>query len=278
MCSKFANVSSTFLKLLTYIMDAFDRIPNALNAIKQLLQQLVLPLSTRGEVVPLIDPKTYNGAVTTRELFRLISPLLNCLSPHLVQYLCEELQCLPAMAAVQEFISVHDHHTQSILCIQESHDDEQNDLDTASLSAPLSPGHFKAHSLPLDKLQSTHPLVFRMLDYHRAPSSQPLRTLRLSVQVNRPFLTLQDYSDVTNAVSAVFQLPTLALVYAGCTASPLVLTWLVPAQLLPYLETSSIGSAVGGDRLVAEQGVLAVAIGEDTRIKCLRLKVCFEIL
>jgi len=275
MFSKFADISSAFLKLLTAVMDAFDEIPNSLDIIKQLLSQLVLPLGG-GELVPLIDPKTYKGAVTTRELFRLISRLLNCLSPHLIRFLCEESQCLPAVAAVEEFNTVRGQHIESLLCIQESHDDELNNIDT--LSAPLSHGHLKAHGLPMDTLQSRHPLVFRMLDYHRVTSSQPLQTFRLSVEVDRPFLSLQDYDDITNAVSAVFQLPNLILVYAGCSVSPLVLTWLVPAQLLPYLEKTPVGSTASGDRLLAEQGVVTVAIGDDTRIKCLTLKVCLKLL
>ena len=112
-----------------------------------------------------------------------------------------------------------------------------------------------------------------MLDYHKVPLSEPLQTFRLSVEVDRPSLTLQDYDDITNAVSAVFHLPNLTLVYAGCSESPLVLTWLVQAQLLPYLK-SPLGSTATGDRLLAEQGVVAVAIGDDMRIKCLALKVC----
>ena len=277
LASKFADLSSAFLKLLTAVMDAFDEIPNSLDIIKQLLSQLVLPLGNR-EVVPLIDPKVYNEAVTTRELFRLISPFLNCLSPHLIAYLCEESQCLPAVAAVQDFCTVHDQHVHSVLCIQESQGEEQNELVLASLSALLTPGHFKAHRLALDVLQSRHPLVFRMLNYHRVPSSEPLQTFRLSVEVDCPFLTLQDYNSITNALSAVFLLPNIALVYAGCFTSPTVLTWLVPAQLLPYLKNQPVGSTTSGERLLAEQGVVAVAIGDNTRIKCLTLKVCLKTL
>ena len=251
-------------------MDAFDEIPNSLNILKQLLSQLVLPLKG-GKVVPLVDPKTYKEAVTTRELFQLISPLLNCLSPYLIRFLCEESQCLPAVAAVQEFDTVRSQHIRSLLCLQESHNDN---LGMASLSVPLSPGHLKAHVLSVDALQSRHPLVFRMLDYHRVPSSEPLHTFRLSVEVNRTFLTLEDYDNITNALSAVLLLPNLALVYAGCCVSPLVLTWLVPAQLLTYLETSPLGSTISSERLLAEQGVVAVAIGQSMHVKCLRLKVC----
>ena len=222
----------------------------------------------------MVDPQIYKEAVTTRELFRLISPHFNCLSPHLIQFLCEKSQCLPAAIAVQEFTEVRDQHLQSILCIQETHDGEENDLEIASRSAPLSPGHFKAHALSLDTLQSVHPLAFQRLDYHKVPSSKPVHTFRLSVEVNRSFLSLHDYDVISEVVSSVFLLPNLALVYAGCSLSPMMLTWQIPAHLLQYLQTPCVGSMASGDRLLAEQRVRAVAIGDNLRFRCLTTKVC----
>ena len=149
---------------------------------------------------------------------------------------------------------------------------EMNDFDTDLISAPLSPGHFKAHKMALETLQSLNPLVFTGLDYYKTTASP--KTIRLSVAVNRPLLTLHDYDNITNAVSAVFLLPKIAMVYAGCSVSPLVLTWLVPAQLHGYLKSPPFGSTASGDRLLAEQGVISVAIGEDIRIMCLGIEVC----
>ena len=276
MFSKFADISSVFHKLLASIMDAFDQTPNSLSTLKELLNQLVLPLDD-GEIVPLVDSKIYKQTVATRELFRLVSPYFNCLSPHLIKYLCEESLCLPAVAAVRNFTAVHDQHIHSVLCIQESHDDQLSDLDVTSLSAPLSPGHLKAHALPLNKLQSEHPLLFQMPDYHKVQSSEPLHTVWLSVEVDRSFLTLQNYDDITNAVSAVLLLPNLALVYAGCFSSLIVLVWLVPAELMPYFKDPPFGCTASGDRLLAEQGVVTVAIGDDSWTKCLTLKVCLDL-
>ena len=269
--SQFANLSSAFLKMLSDVTDAFDKHPDFLDVLKQLLKQLVLPLEL-GEVVGLIDPDIYRDAGLVRQLFRLLSPLLNCLSTDLIQYLCEESQCSLGLDALEEFSHVREQHSESILCVRREDESEMNDLDTASISAPLSPGHFKVHTMAVDTLQSLHPLVFARLDYHKATASP--KTIRLSVEVNRPLLTVNDYDNITDAVSAVFLLPKIAMVYAGCSVSPLVLMWLVPAQLYGYLKSPHIGSTASGDRLLAEQGVVSVAIGEDIRIVCLGIKVC----
>ena len=271
--SQFASLSSAFLKMLSDVTVAFDKHPNFLDVLKQLLKQLVLPLSIQeGEVVSLIDPDIYRDAGLVRQLFRLLSPLLNCLSTDLIQYLCEESRCSLGLEVLEKFSHVREQHSESILCIQREDESEMNDLDTASISAPLSPGHFKAHTMALDTLQSLHPLVFARLDYHKTTASP--KTIRLSVEVNRPLLTVHDYDNITDAVSAVFLLPKIAMVYAGCSVSPLVLTWLVPAQLDRYLKFSRIESNGSGDRLLVEQGVVSVAIGEDIRIVCLGIKVC----
>ena len=270
--SHFSSLSNAFLKMLTDVMDAFDKIPGALDILKKLLSQLVLPLDG-GEVVGLIDPAIYRDTDLVRQLFRLLSPLLNCLSTDLIQYLCEQSHCSLALNAIEEFHQVRELHTEAVMCLQREDDTAMNDLDTASLSAPLSPGHFKAHTMALDTLQSLHPLVFTRLDFHKTPPSP--KTIRLSAEVNRPLLTLQDYENISNAISAVFLLPKIAMVYAGCSETPPVLTWLLPAQLLGYLK-EPFGSTASGERLLAEPGVVSVAIGEEIRMKCLGLKVCFS--
>ena len=269
--SQFAGLSSAFLKMLRDVTDSFDKHSDFLDVLKQRLKQLVLPVG-EGEVVSLIDPDIYRDAGLVRELVRLLSPLFNCLSTDLVQYLCEESQCSLGLDAVEKFSHVREQHSECILCIQRDDKSEMNDLDTASISVPLSPGHFKAHTMAIDTLQFLHPLVFARLDYHKTTASP--KTIRLSVEVNRPLLTLHDYDNITDAVSAVFLLPKIAMVYAGCSVSPLVLTWLVPAQLYGYLKSPPFGSTASGDRLLAEQGVVSVAIGEDIRIVCLGIKVC----
>lgn len=261
--------------MLTNVIDALKEAPNSLDTLKQLLSQLVLPVLP-DDVLPLVLPDIYMDVVTTRELIQSISALMNCLSPHLIQFLCEESQCLSVVVAVKEFIAIRDNYAKSILCIQEACSCEPSDCDNDAVSNSISPGLFKAHMLDLTTLQSPQPQIFLKLNNQEEQLSESLHTFRLSVEVNRPFLTLSDYDNITNAVSTAFLLPNLALVYAGCSAAPLVVTWLVPVQLLPYLESPTIGSTASGDRLLAEQGVVAVAIGEESSIKCLRWKVCIE--
>ena len=254
--------------MLSDVIDAFDKSPNSLGVLKRLLNQLVLPLDD-GKVANLVDPTIYKDTELIRQLFRLLSPLLNCLSPDLIRYLCKQSNCSLAINAVKEFIRVHDQQAESILCIRKDDESELNDLDTASFSAP---GHLKVHSMPLNKLQSLHPLVFRRLDIHKSTSSPQM--VRLSVEVNRPMLTLQDYDNISNAVSAVLMLPKLAMVYAGCTVAPLVLTWLVPFEIMKHMESSVTGSTASGDRLLAEQSVVSIAVGENFKHKSLGIQVC----
>lgn len=265
-CSKFSRASDGFLKLLMNVMDAFDHFPNALDILKKAISQLVLPLGG-GKVVPIIHLSYYEKAATTRELFRVLSPFWNPLSPGLLQYLVEQSHCHKAVTAVATFNLLREQHSDSVLCV---HDINMNEPVTECHSAPLSSGHYLAHSIPLDQLQSVHPSVFRRLDNHKVVP--PCETFRISVEVNRRLLTQRDYDDVTDAVGAFFQLPKIALVYAGCSVSPVVLCWLVPSPLLEYIKAQS-SSAVCGDRMMAEHGVVSVAVGDDLRIKCLTMKV-----
>ena len=268
---QFAGLSSAFLKMLSDVIDTFDARPDSLNTLKQILGKLVLPVRN-GQAVALIDPTIFRDTDLVRQLFRLLSPLLNCFSTGLIHYLCEQSHCLNL---VDEFRRVYEQHSEAILCVREVKGGEMNtDSDAASLPASISSGHLKVHTMPLDTLQSLHPLVFTRLDHHR--TTQPPKTFRLSVEVNRPLITLQDYDNITDAVSAALLLPKIAMVYAGCSVSPLTITWLVPAQLLGYLVTAPVGSTAGGDRLLAEQGVVSVAIGEDMYIVCLGMQVCIS--
>ena len=271
--SQFTRLSSAFLKMLSDVIDTFDACSDSLNTLKQLLCQLVLPVGN-GEVVAIIDSTIFRDTDLVRQLFRLLSPLFNCFSTDLINYLCEQSHYLNIM---EEFYHVREQHSISILCIRNIDGGEMNaDSDTASLSAPTTPSHFEAHMMDLGILQSHHPLVFTRLDHHR--TTQPPETFRLSVEVNRPLITLQDYDNITDAVSAVFLLPKIAMVYAGCSVSPLTITWQIPVQLHGYLVTPSVGCTASGDRLLAEQGVVSVAVGENAYVVCLGIQVCATLL
>jgi len=126
-------------------MDAFEETPNSLDTLKQLLSQLVLPVHV-GDVLPLVLPEIYMDVLTIRELILSIASLMNCLSPHLITFLCEESQCYSAVVAMKEFIAIHDNYSKSVLCIQEACDNEPSVCENASLSNSISPGHNKAHA------------------------------------------------------------------------------------------------------------------------------------
>ena len=64
------------------------------------------------------------------------------------------------------------------------------------------------------------------------------------------------------------------MVYAGCTVAPLVLTWLVPFEIMKCIELGRIGSTASGDRLLAEQSVVSIAVGENFKHKSLGIQVC----
>ena len=264
--SQFAGLSSAFLKMLSDVINSFDARPGSLNTLKELLHQLVLPV--KDGAVAFIDQAVLCNTDLVRQLFRLLSPLLNCFSTDLIRYLCEQTHCLDL---VEKFYHVLEQHSKSILCTRKEEDEMHTASEAASLPAPTSSSHFKAHTMDLNTLQSLHPLVFTRLDHHR--TTPPPKTFRLSVEVNRPLITLQDYDNITDAVSAALLLPKMAMVYAGCSVSPLTITWLVPAQLHGYL-IKPFASAESGDRLLAEQGVVSMAIGEDMCIVCLGMQVC----
>ena len=254
--------------MLQSVMESFDQLPNSLSLLRQFLGQLVLPLG-EGKTVPIVDSSRYEKATTSREVFRQQSVLWNSISPDLLKMLCEECQCSPAMEAVEQFILFRSHFANSLLCRQTQSIDETNDPNSSTTpSSPLHPSHLSYHTGPISDLQSLHPSVFQCLDKHKRV--EPRETIRLTVQLNRPHLTLQDYDDITTAVCGYFVIPRVALVYGGCSHDGQVLCWMTSARLLQYLKNVGIGRS--SYRLMAEQNVLGVAVGE-LRHRCLRMKV-----
>ena len=110
---QFANLSSAFRKTLSDVSDAFHKHPDFLDVLKYNLKELVLPLKG-DEVVGLIDPDIYKDAGLVRQLFQLLSPLLNCFSTDLIQYLCEESQSSSGLDALKEFNHVREQHSLSL--------------------------------------------------------------------------------------------------------------------------------------------------------------------
>ena len=244
-------------------MNAYDDIPNILEAIKEILCSLVLPLGGR-KVVMLVDAASYQHARTHREVFRLMSPYWNCLSTDLLQLLTEASGCNLAAMKLSEFIQARSRKGHLAVChCSESQGDD------ISLDASISPGHRSVHTGPLEALQSLHAAVFARLPEHKAVASR--NTVRITAEVNKPFLSLSDYGALTAAVSVFFMLPRQALVYAGCSVSPIVLCWLVSADVLPYIKLTNVG--LGGHRLLAEQSISGIAVGDVVSYKCPDIKV-----
>ena len=232
-------------------MDLLDHFPNALAKLKQVLASLVLPIGD-GKVASLVDPFSYKGAVTVRELFRLMAPYWNPLSTDLLGLLLEASGYNQAASKVAEFVEARESKGHLVLCIHQLPTlvRAENDLDLA---------HFETvHNSPLSELQSLHSAVFARLPEHKVTSKRT--TVRISVQVNRPLLCITDYEEITTALSGLFQVPKAALVYAGCAKSPLVLCWLASHDLVAYLSSVHVGLSVY--RLLVESKVTAVAVGD----------------
>ena len=271
--SDFSELQSQFLKMLQKVMGSFDQFPNSLNLLKQFLDQLVLPLG-EGKLVPIVDPSRYEKATTSREVFRQQSVLWNSFSPDLLKMMCEECQYSAAMEAVEQFILFRSHFANSLICQQKHSVDETNDPNSFTTTpSSLHPSHLSYHTGPISDLQSLHPSVFQCLDEHKRV--EPQETIRLTVQLNRPHLTLQDYDDITTAVCGYFVIPRVALVYGGCSCDGQVLCWITSVRLLQYLKTVVIGRSA--KRLMAEQSILGVAAG-DLKHHCLRMKVLCGVL
>ena len=232
-------------------MNLLDHFPIALAKLKQALASLVLPLG-EGKVAPLVDSLAYEGAITVRELFRLMAPYWNPLSTDLLGLLLEASGCDQAANSVAEFVEARDSKCHLVLCIQQlptlKHDENDLDMD-----------HFETvHNSPLSDLQSLHPAVFARLPEHKVTSTRI--TVRISVQVNRPLLCIADYKEITTALSGLFRIPKAALVYAGCAKAPLVLCWLISHDIAAYIRSIGIGLSVY--RLLVENKVTAVAVGD----------------
>ena len=249
-------------------MEAFDQLPKSLDCLKQFFSQLVLP-SAKGKVVPIISSSTYEKAVTSREVLRQQSSLWNCFSPHLLKMMCEECECTPAIAAMEQFILFRNQFITSLICRRKQTPTKKQNIMTPSSS--LHPSHLALHTGPISDLQSLHPSVFDKLDQHkRSRVIDTIETIRLTVHIDRPRLTLQEYDDITTSVCGYFDIPRAALVYGGCSQDGQVVCWMTSASLLPYIKNVDLG--MSSNRLMAEEGILSVAVG-DLHIRCMRRKV-----
>ena len=259
---KVSDLQSQFSQTLVALMEAFEQLPDSLSHLKQFFSQLVLPMR-KGKVVPIVNPSTYENATSTTEMFRCQSSLWNCFSPHLLKMMSEECQCPPAIEAVEQFLQFRSKYASSLICRQ-----KKLLTKSSSTTTSLHPSHLAYHTGPLSDQQSLHPSVFESLDEHKSP--EPQETMRLTVQVDRPHLTLQDYDDITTAVCGCFKIPRVALVYAGCSEDGQVVCWTMSSDLLSYLK--GVPSSMSADRLAAEQKILGIAAGS-LHCHCMTLMV-----
>ena len=254
--SDLSEISELFQQLQHNVMDLLDQLPNALDKLKQVLASLVLPLG-EGKVVPLVDPRGYENAQTVRELFRLMAPYWNPLSTDLLGLLLEASGCNQAASKVAEFVEGRASKGHLVLCIRQ--------LPTLASGADLE----TVHNAPLSELQSLHPAVFAQLPEHKVTSTRT--TVHISIEVNKPLLCIADYEEITTALSGFFEVPKAALVYAGCSKTPLVLCWLASHELVAYIRSKAVGG-LSGHRLLVENKVTRVAVG-DQMYKCPTIKV-----
>ena len=251
--SDLSETSKSFQQIQQKVMDVLDQFPNALAKLKQVLASLVLPLG-KGKVAPLVDPLAYENAQTVRELFRLMAPYWNPLSTDLLGLLLEASGCNQAASEVAEFVEARTSQGHLVICICQLPTCGESDLDVADLET--------VHNTPLSELQSLHPAVFARLPEHKLTSTPT--TVRISVQVDKPLVCIADFEEITTALSGLFTVPKAALVYAGCSKSPLVLCWLASHELVAYICKQGESS---GERLLAESKVTGVAVGDQIH-KC----------
>ena len=242
-----SNVTLQFQNLKRAVVDLLVQCRNALTQLKQCLASLVLPLGG-GKVASLVDPSSYEAANTIPEFFSLMASHWNCLSTNLLSLLLEASGCKPAAAKLAEFKTISG---PLVLCTQRA--------STSELSS--------FHSLPLEQLQSLYPAVFT-----ESMAATQQNTARITAEVDKPMLHLSCLEEVTTAICGFFKLPKAALVYAGCSANPLALCWLVSRDLLPYM--GSYKGGLSGERLLAGQHITQVAFGDAEFYKCPNKTVC----
>ena len=216
--------------------------------LKQVLATLVFPLG-EGKVVPLIDPRSYENALTVRELFRILAPRWNPFSPELLGLLLEASGCSMAVTKFAEFIDTRNSKGHLVLCVRQM---------------PSLVDFRSVHSGPLSKLQTFHHPLFAQ--FPEATSSH--NTIRISVEVDKSSLHLSDYERITTALSGLFWMPKLSLVFIGCTQS--IISW----QTFPEFSECCWHNVTdfSGYRLLSQCGVTRIAV-QDHFYQCPTIKV-----
>ena len=225
--------------------------------LKQVLATLVFPSAT-GKVVPLIDPCSYENALTVQELFRILAPHWNPLSPDLLGLLLEASGCSMAVAKFAEFIEARNRKGHLVLCVRQM---------------PSLVDFRSVHYGPLSKLQSMHHSLFAQLPKLQVSSLR--NAIRISVEVDKNFVQLSDYERITTALSGLFRMPKLAFVFAGLSTQTLALSWLTIPEFLQCSQSNV--TDISGEKQLAQNKVTRIAIG-DWLYRCPTIKVCHRLL
>ena len=254
------DIAEHFLQLSEDVMVAFDNYPDGVHQLKQVLTSLVLPLG-RGKEAALVQPAIYQDSQSTRELFK--SPYFNLLSTDVLQLLTHLSGCDAAAKAVDNFVAARA-NSHLVLC--------SGKQQTESLPSGSSPSvSFKCfHKIPLDTLQSTESqLLVRLPERQSVAIRKDM--VRVSVLVNRSVLCLSDYDRILTALCGFFKVPKVALAYIGCAEQPLMLSWVVSPPVYKYMK--SVSGNVSGERMVAQERIISIAVGQDISYKCLTIEV-----
>ena len=245
-----AELSQPFQQLLHEALNLLDQFPNVVAKLKQVLATLVFPSAT-GKVVPLIDPHSYKNALTVRELFRILAPFWNPVSPDLLGLLLEASGCSKAVTKFAEFINTRNSKGHLVLCVRQM---------------PSFVDFRSVHSGPLSNLQSFHHSLFAQLPKYQATASQ--NTIRISVEVDKHSLHLSDYERITTALSGLFWMPKLSFVFVGCTHS--IISWQTFPEFIPCSWHNV--TDISGCRLLSQCRVTRIAI-QDRFYQCPTIKV-----
>ena len=256
------DIAEHFLQLVEDVMVAFDNYPNGVHQLKQVLTSLVLPLG-RGKEAALVHPAIYQDSRSTQELFKCMSPYFNLLSTDVLQLLTHLSGCDAAAKAVNNFVAARA-KSHLVLC--------SGKQQTESLPSGSSPSvSFECfHKIPLDTLQSTESQILVRLPKQQSVAI-PADMVRVSVLVNQSMLCLSDYDRILTAICGFFKVPKVALVYIGCAEHPCMLSWVVSPPVYQYMK--SVEGNVSGERMVAEERIISIAVGQDISYKCLTIEV-----
>jgi len=248
--SDFSELSQSFQQLLHEALNLLDKFPNVVAKLKQVLATLVFPSAT-GKVVPLIDPHSYKNALTVQELFRILAPHWNPLSPDLLGFLLEASGCNMAVSKFAEFIGTRNSKGHLVLCVQQM---------------PSLVDFRSVHSGPLSKLQTFHHPLFAQFTECQATASQ--NTIRISVEVDKCSIHLSDYERITTALSGLFRMPKVAFVFAGSLQS--TISWLTFPEFINC--SSGCVTDISGCWLLSQCRVTRIGVGEGF-YRCPTIKV-----